>query len=131
LETAVGLAVEVHPQLVSQVKDVLGPLADAHVHYVEVAQAIAYPQRVLNVLLRCVTRTQHRSHPTLSLVGVGVREGTLGHNQHATVLGGTQSEVEACQARAKNEVVSFHDDPNLPDRQVPRYSRDIRRRDAA
>jgi hypothetical protein len=61
------------------------------------------------MLLWCVTYPQHCGHSALSLVGVGVGEGALGHHHHAAVLGRTQGEVEASQARAKNQVVRFHD----------------------
>jgi hypothetical protein len=56
LKLAVWLTVEVHPQLARQVKDVLWPLAHAHVHHIAVAQAIADAQRVFNMLLGRVAR---------------------------------------------------------------------------
>ena len=108
LEVAGVVAIEGHPQRVGQVVDVGGTLTHADLDGVAVAQAIADAQRVFDVLLEGVARAQHAGHAALGVAGVGLGQRALRHHCHAAMLGGAQGKVEARQAGADHQVVSFH-----------------------
>jgi hypothetical protein len=102
-----GVSIEVHAELVGEVKDVRRTLAHAALDRLRLAQAVAHHQGVGDVLLGGVVGPQHPGDAALRVLRVRLGGRPFRGDEHAAVLGGAQREVQPGQTRAEHEVVGL------------------------
>ena len=88
-----------------QLADRFGPFGDECANGPFVAQTRTGDERVVQVLLWCVPRTERSGDPALRPLGGARREDVLGDHEHGAHLASLQRRGQSCDARADDDDV--------------------------